>query len=93
MQIQDNQNIDSPTTVILLRTIVSGDILPIFNANLLFELKMGKPSPETIVLKVRSLELEFSDNLTYYISIYIYKRKSQNVCVTPFITQERLYLC
>ena len=28
----------------------------------------------------------------YTIKIYIYKRKSQNVCVTPFITQEWLYL-
>ena len=23
----------------------------------------------------------------------LYKRKSQNLCVSPFITQERLYLC
>ena len=27
------------------------------------------------------------------IYIYIYKRKSQNVCAKAFITQERLYLC
>ena len=29
----------------------------------------------------------------YNFSGVIYIRKSQNVCVTPFITQERLYLC
>ena len=45
---------------------------------------------ENILLKTQASD-DFHSEVN--LIIYICKIKSQNVCVTPFITQERLYLC